>query len=223
MKKVTLSFVAGLFSIVVFAFEGKVFESTLMDSTSKSNEQRKTNREFISEKVILKMYSRSGEIFDQECESKILVSIKSGLVKSLGINCEDEYSLFNYYEGKIISSNIEGESSFFDNCGGSGDGPMMCMANGQFTMKLSSDLTKLELNEMTYSSSPLQFSFNTKALKIYEMPSFDSKIMEELKNNNLKVELIEIGNLEKKGEKWDVWYKIKTSTNEGWCFGHLNL
>ena len=172
-------------------------------------------------KVILKIYSRSGEIFFTKCKSKILLCIKYGKVKSLGKDCENEYGIFDYYDGSITDLKIEGKASYFDNCGGSGEGPTMCMQNKKFAMQFTSDSTTLKIDKLNYSISKVKFSFKTKGLKIYEMPSFSSKVKEELKSNNLLLELIEIGNLEKKGGEWDVWYKVKSATNEGWCFGNL--
>ena len=66
-------------------------------------------------KVILKIYSRSGEIFFTKCKSKILLCIKYGKVKSLGKDCENEHSIFDYYDGNIIDLKIKGKGSFFDN------------------------------------------------------------------------------------------------------------
>ena len=172
-------------------------------------------------KVILKIYSRSGEIFFTKCKSKILLCIKYGKVKSLGKNCENEYGIFDYYDGSITDLKIEGKASYFDNCGGSGEGPTMCMQNKKFAMQFTSDSTTLKIDKLNYSISKDKFSFKTNSLKIYESPSFSSKIIEEVKIKNASIELLEIGNLEKKGGEWDVWYKVKSATNEGWCFGNL--
>ena len=198
-------------------------EKKSKDSTSIDSDSNKKVAEIIPEKIIIKMFSRSGEIFDQKCESRILLYIKSGIFKSVGKDCENEYGIFDYYDGNIIDLKIEGKASLFDNCGGSGEGPTMCMVNKQFAMQFTSDSTKLEYNKMNYSISKLKYNFKTKGLKLYETPNFSSKIIEEIKSDNLKIELIEFGNLEKKGGEWDVWYKVKSTTNEGWCFGNLDF
>ena len=88
-------------------------------------------------------------------------------------------------------------------------------------MQFTSDSTTLKIDKLNYSISKDKFSFKTNSLKIYESPSFSSKIIEEVKIKNASIELLEIGNLEKKGGEWDVWYKVKSATNEGWCFGNL--
>lgn len=226
MKKVMTMFGAILFASAILTSCGggsSNKEITANDSTSIDSDSSKKVNEIIPEKVILKMYSKSGEIFDQKCESRILICIKSGIVKSVGKDCENEYSIFDYYDGNIIDLKIEGKSSLFDNCGGSGEGPTMCMESKEFAMQFSSDSTKLKYNKMNYSISKLKYNFKTKGLKIYETPSFSSKIKEELKSNNLSIELIEIGNFEKKDGEWDIWYKVKSNTIEGWCFGNLDF
>jgi len=97
------------------------------------------------------------------------------------------------------------------------------MNNSEIAMQFATDSNKLEYNKMSYSISKLKYNFNTKNLKIYELPSFSSKVKEELKSNNLLIDLIEIGNLEKYGGEWNVWFKVKSSNNEGWCFGNMNF
>jgi len=169
------------------------------------------------------MYLKSGEIFFQKCESRILICIKSGIVKSVGTDCENEFSIFNYYDGKNIDLKIKGKSSLFDNCGGSGESPTMCMRNEEFSMQFASDSTKLKYKEVNYSITKLKYCFKTKGLIIYESPSFSSKIKVETKNNCIAIELVEIGSLEKKDEEWNVWYKVKLNTIEGWCFGNLDF
>ena len=226
MKNLIPIFGAILFASVTltsFGVGASNKEKNAKGTRSIGSDSSKKVQKNISEKGILKMYSKSGEIFDQECESKILLFIKSGIVKSIGIDCENEYGIFNYYEGNIIDLKIEGQSSLFDNCGGSGEGPTMCMSNEQFIMQFTSDSTRLEYNKMNYSISKLKYIFKTKDLKLYEAPNFSSKIIEEIKSDNLNIELIEIGNLEKNGGEWDVWYKVKSTNTEGWCFGNLGF
>lgn len=173
-------------------------------------------------KVIIKMFTRRGEIFEQPCESVILLCIKSGAVSAVAKNCENEYGVFDYYSGNVVDLKITGKASLFDNCGGSGEGPEMCMTNNQFVMQFTSDSTKLKYDNTNYSISKPKFSFNTNGLKIYESPSFSSKTIEVVKDKNTSIELLEIGNLEKKGQEWDVWYKVRSNTKVGWCYGNLN-
>ena len=191
------------------------------DSTSIVTDSIKIVAEKTVEKVTIKMYTRSGEIFEQKCESKLLFFEKSGVVKAIGHNCENEYGIFDYYDGTISALKMEGKVSNFDNCGGSGEGPTMCLQNKKFAMQLKSDSTILKIDELNYSMSKVKFSFKTNGLKIYESPSFDSKIIEEIKIKNDSIELLEVGNLEKKNGEWDVWYKVKSKNKEGWCFGNL--
>jgi uncharacterized protein (TIGR02145 family) len=180
-----------------------------------------TNQDIGMSVRCLKDQESTGEIFEQKCESKLLFFEKSGVVKVIGHNCENEYGIFDYYDGTISALKMEGKASYFDNCGGSGEGPTMCMQNNKFAMQFTSDSTILKIDKLNYSMSKVKFSFKTNGLKIYESPSFASKIIEEIKIKNASIELLEIGNLEKKGGEWDVWYKVKSKTNEGWCFGNL--
>ncbi|MCO5259649.1 MAG: hypothetical protein M9916_05850 [Crocinitomicaceae bacterium] len=215
--------IVGVILTILLILTGCGSETENTDSTSLNAELNTEVEEITPEKAIIKLYSRTGEIFEEKCESRILLYIKSGIVKSVGIDCENEYTIFDYYGGNIDALKIKGKASLIDNCGGSSEIPSMCMDNAQYTMQLSSDSTTLKYNEMDYSISKLKYTFTTKGLKLYETPSFSSKIIEEIKSDNAKIDLIEVGNLEKKGNEWNVWYKVKSATNDGWCFGNLNF
>lgn len=55
---------------------------------------------------------------------------------------------------------------------------------------------------------------------IYEMPNKKSKKIHsqfQLVNNGFK--LIEIGKMEKNGDEYNIWYKVKSKDFEGWVFG----
>lgn len=176
-----------------------------------------------SEDAILKLYIRKGELFDQPCESKLLICIKGNLITAVGLDCENEYSIFDYYEGKITGSKIEGNASLIDNCGGSGEGSEMCLQQKTFVMELMNDSSELKYNEQQFFKSENQITFKSEGLTIYEAPNFSSKTIEKIQEENASLKLLEIGSLEKKGAEWNVWYKVKTATNEGWCFGNLNF
>ena len=95
-----------------------------------------------------------------------MICIKSGIFKSVGKQCVNPYSIFDYYDGNIIDLKIEGKASLFDNCGGSGVGPTMCMSNEPFKMQFTSDSTKLKYNKVNYSIIKLKYNIKTKIMML---------------------------------------------------------
>jgi hypothetical protein len=175
------------------------------------------------EKAFIQVFSSSGVVFDQPCQSKIIVCVKSGVVKAIHTNCEDEYALFDFLEGEADELKFSGKGSFFDNCGGSDPSQTMCKSTKNFKMELSKDSTKLKFNGKNYSKSSSKISFKTKVIKLYASPDLSTKLIEINKDVKSKVELLEIGNLQKKGSEWGIWYNVKVDEKEGWCLDCLNL
>jgi len=62
--------------------------------------------------------------------------------------------------------------------------------------------------------------FEEQTLSIYQLSNFKSKVLVsdyDLQNKGFK--LIEIGKMEKNGDEYNIWYKIKNKDFEGWVFG----
>lgn len=70
--------------------------------------------------------------------------------------------------------------------------------------------------------------FMEKELTIYELPNKNSRVIaKDLNLQNKGFKLIEIGDMDKLDEgeyaRYDIWYKIKNNTTEGWVFGLLSV
>lgn len=89
----------------------------------------------------------------------------------------------------------------------------------KLTIKPKSVTTLSPDEKVTIPKDSIDF-FEEQTLSIYELPNIKSKVLVSdynLKNKGFK--LIEIGKMEKNGDEYNIWYKIKNKDFEGWVFG----
>lgn len=169
-------------------------------------------------RVFIKMYKASISGIDgNKCDNKVILSFSNLEVKGYGVDCGNEYGIYNYYSGKFKGLSIYGDLSGFDNCGGDSDAPM-CMNNDKFTINISRDTSVIIINGNKYTQTI--FPVKMKELKLYESPSKFSN-QKNIKNLNSKIELLEIGSIEKSGEYWFVWCKIKIEGIIVWSLNEI--
>ena len=96
----------------------------------------------------------------------------------------------------------------------------MCLDTVDFSFNLSRDSSVLLLGGNKYIQST--FPIKMKELKLYETPSKLSN-SKPIKNINSKIELLEIGNIEKSGEYWFVWCKIKIEDITAWSLSEIEI
>jgi hypothetical protein len=189
---------------------------SITDSTSQTKEKE-------PEKSYIQVFTRNGVVFDQPCQSKIILCVKSGIVRAIHTNCEDEYALFDYLDGEADGFKFSGKGSIFNNCGGSDPSQNMCKSTNNFKLELDKDSTKLKYNGAKFSKSSSKLSFKTNGMKLYKSPDSNSELIEKIKDSRAQVELLGIGELQKKGSEWGIWYNVKVDEKEGWCLDCLNF
>jgi hypothetical protein len=47
--------------------------------------------------------------------------------------------------------------------------------------------------------------------------------MEKIKDSRTEVELLGIGELQKQGSEWGIWYNVRVNEKEGWCLECMNF
>ena len=195
---------------------------------------KQTNNQTAIVKVdnaILKQYYNNGQdLGGNNCKSYILLSIKSNIVKAIYYDCENEYNTITYLDGELSGLKIKGKSITISDGGGGGN---FDKSEGDFNMELSNDSNKLKYKKSEFLISNLKYSFSNimqmsgvsveKKKKIYESPNTISKVLSEINLKKDKVELIEIGNYEKIGKDYDIWYRVKINEFEGWFYGGIKL
>ena len=200
--------------------EGNSSTKNALKSNSDTLKQAPTEE---TKKAFIQVFTSSGIVFDQPCQSKIILCVESGVARAIHVNCEDEYALFNYLGGEADGLTYSGKGSFFDNCGGSDPEKTMCKSTKPFKMELDKDSSKLKFNGTKYAQSNSKLSFKTKGMKLYESPDSKSELIEQIADTKAKVELLGIGELQKKGTEWGIWYRVKVNEQEGWCLDCLNF
>jgi hypothetical protein len=171
--------------------------------------------------VVMYRYTRQDSVFGYECKSRVILRIKDRKMKAIAVNCSFEYTVFDFFEGIIEGSNSTGRGYYFDNCGGPLEGPTMCMNEGDFNMTLSNDLNKLYLNDKRYSRAKFRYRFRSSRFEVFAEPDFNATVLQETNDEKLPIELLDIGDLDKRNGEWDVWLKIRTPNGVGWCFGNM--
>ena len=92
-------------------------------------------RSYIVRKLFLKFYTKKDVcLYDQMCDSRLIVCLKPDFCSGIYTDCSDEYSLFSYFNGAVLGESFIGVSIYFDNCGGSGEGPEMCQFDEKFEL-----------------------------------------------------------------------------------------
>jgi len=172
-------------------------------------------------KIVLKFYSKKDVgLGDEMCDSRLIVCLKPDVCSGIYTDCSNEYSLFSYFNGEKSGESFKGASQYFDNCGGSGEGPEMCQFDDKFELKFSSDSTKLTLNKVIYTLSNYSFKLTPMNTNLYESSSISSKVL--IKNAS-GLKLKEIGSIEKQGGFWYMWLKVLSNKGEGWVLGWIDL
>ncbi len=213
-----------------------LFSSILFVNCTENNKQSKQTEQIIPESTVkdtvinvissepsttVKLYqAKVLGMGDEYCTSRLIMSIKSDKMRAIGIDCSDEYSIFNYYEGEVLNNSISGKSNIFDNCGGDDESNPMCINNGEFNFTISKDTNQITINGQKYNSTKILLS-NSKIV-LYDSPSKDGKVILE-KQNKSAFELIEIGPLVKVGKLWKVWCKIKLDGEIGWGLDVISI
>jgi len=101
---------------------------------------------------------------------KIKIMFKGINFKAIYNDCSNEYGLFNYLEGPLNNKSISGNSMDFDNCGGSGEGPEMCLTKRKFSIQFLKDSTKLKYNNQDFSLTKMSYIFETKVQNLLSDP-----------------------------------------------------
>ncbi len=222
MKKII---VAGVFFTSLFLF--------FCTGKSNKNKEKGVNKiplikndtisnDVIEESVQIKMYKESVENFMSEgfCNNQLIVSIKSSQIKAYEVECNNEYGIYNYYEGELKDLTFQGVGSFLDNCGGGGleESESMCLDKNKFKMQFSKDSTQITFSEKKYNLTT--FIISIKKTKVYEQTNKKSKLIYDNKSIS-NIDLLEIGPLEKNGKEWNIWFKIKVDNKIGWILGGI--
>jgi hypothetical protein len=220
MKNYLFAFISCLFG--VFIFVNCTNKKQVSVPKENVNKQQEVKTEELEElKIVLKYYSkRDVGLGDEMCDSRVIICVNQDNCTGFATDCSNEYGLFSYFNGKKTNKGIKGNYLYFDNCGGSGEGPEMCMNESKFDLVFSSDSTRLTLNKVSYSESNFNFKLSSFNSSLYESPSITSKLVCK---NPSGLQLKEIGGIEKQGGFWYLWLKVMTKNGEGWVLGNINV
>ena len=130
------------------------------------------------------------------CDSRLIVCLKPDFCSGIYTDCSDEYSLFSYFNGAVLGESFKGVSIYFDNCGGSGEGPEMFQFDEKFELTFSLDSTKVTFNLVLYWLSNYSFKITPMSTNLYYGSSISSKVFIK---NAFGLKLKEIGSIEKQG------------------------
>jgi hypothetical protein len=219
MNRISIIFTLFLISISLISCDGANDSS---EKKSKNNvDTLSLKKEEIKEEVTkssIKLFVSTGyNIVDEPCENKVLLFICGDTLRYVSSNCEDEYSIFNYFSSKHLNLSATGDANLIDNCGGGDPAQIMCMNNSKHKVKLSNDSTKLEIDGQKFKASTIRQFFKSDKFDIYEAPSFNSKLI--TKSHKGSYPIISISKFEKNGKEFGVWYKLLKDNKEVWTFG----
>lgn len=220
MKNYLFAFISSLFGM--FMFVNCTNKKQVSVPKENVNKQEEVKTEELEElKIELKYYSKRDIGPGEEmCNSRVIISINQDNCTGFASDCSNEYGLFSYFNGEKTNKGIKGNYMYFDNCGGSGEGPEMCLNESKFDLIFSSDSTKVTLNKEVFSISNFSFKLTSFNSSLYESPSLASKVVFK---NPTGLQLKEIGRIEKQGGFWYLWLKVMTNHGEGWIIGNIDV
>ena len=196
------------------------------DSSKIKNEQKVETPK--PKEAVLKMYSKIDEdMGGSPCKSFILISIKNDSISGYQYRCAGGAVEIIHLFGKAINLDIKGIS---ENAGGQ-QLPIIEYSKSEFSMKISSDSSKITFNKEEYKACKVNYSFTNKMLltdiskdkTLFELPNLKSKSITTFNANKNKLKLLEIGKLEKIGKDYDIFYKVEVDGKIGWIYGGLNV
>ncbi|MFZ4401918.1 MAG: hypothetical protein ACOYO1_17950 [Bacteroidales bacterium] len=181
-----------------------------------------------SKPAIIKLYSKTGTDFGgTPCKSFVLICIQNDDFRGYVYDCSDEYNSITYISGKITNMTVTGKKQMASDGGG---GTGLDFTEDKFNLTISSDSTKITYNKVQYKVTKPNYSFTnsllsgeTKNKKIYSSPNINSSVISTIDAKTSKIKLLGIGNFEKNGNDYDIWYKIMINEKEGWIYGGLKL
>lgn len=219
MKRISILFTLFLTSISLFSCGGS--NETSVKKSKNNVDILTVKKEEIKEveiKSSIKLFVSSGyNIVDEPCENKVLLFVCGDTLRYVSLNCEDEYSIFNYFDANHLNLTATSEAKLIDNCGGGDPAQIMCMRNSKQKVTLSNDSTKLEVSGLKFKASSKKEFFTSDKFDLYESPSFNSKLIKKSQKGSFPI--ISISKFEKKGKEFGVWYKLLVDNKEVWTFG----